>query len=90
MKCKPARYGYGTEGPDGMIQQDGKTPADKPDDADVSSGDAEVRVTMEKTRKAIEASNAEIERAKRLLRETEELIDLPVPPPSGETNDHSQ
>ena len=35
--------------------------------------DPEVRATIEATQKVIEQSAAEIERAKRLLRETEEL-----------------
>ena len=35
--------------------------------------DEEVRTTMELAREAIEASGAEIERARRLLRETEKL-----------------
>jgi hypothetical protein len=43
----------------------------------VGAEDADVRVTLEQTRQALEASVAEIERAKRLLRETEPLIDLP-------------
>ena len=38
----------------------------------------EVRATMEQTRDALEASAAEIERAKRLLRETVSLVELPV------------
>ena len=38
----------------------------------------EVRATMEQTRDALEASAAEIERAKRLLRETVSLLELPV------------
>ena len=35
----------------------------------------EVRATMEQARQALEASRSEIQRAKRLLRETEELAD---------------
>ena len=38
--------------------------------------DDEVRTTMELAREAIEASGAEIERARRLLRETENLRPL--------------
>jgi hypothetical protein len=38
----------------------------------------EVRARMEQARDALEASGAEIERAKRLLRETESLVELPV------------
>ena len=37
----------------------------------------EVRATMEQARQALEASRSEIQRAKRLLRETEELADVP-------------
>jgi hypothetical protein len=40
----------------------------------------EVRATMEQARQALEASRTEIERAKRLLRETEELVDVPGRP----------
>src|SRR3954464_747828 len=43
----------------------------------VAPDDAEVRVTLELTRQALEASGAEIERSKRLLQETEQLVDLP-------------
>ena len=43
--------------------------------------EVEVRVTMEQTRQALEASAAEIERSKRLLRETEELVQQPVASP---------
>jgi hypothetical protein len=38
--------------------------------------DSEVRDTIEATREALQKSAEEIERAKRLLRETEELQDL--------------
>jgi hypothetical protein len=38
----------------------------------------EVRATMEQIREALEASGAEIERSKRLLSETEDLLDLPA------------
>src|SRR4051812_14841416 len=39
--------------------------------------DAQVRATIEQTREVLEASGAELERAKRLLRETETLVDAP-------------
>jgi len=48
-------------------------------DSPATSSDAEeIRATMEQTREVLEASGAEIERAKRLLRETEDLLDLPA------------
>ena len=40
--------------------------------------DAEVRATIEQTREVLESSGAELERAKRLLRETEKLVDAPT------------
>ena len=43
-----------------------------------SSEDDEVRATMKQIREALEASGAEIERSKRLLSETEDLLDLPA------------
>jgi hypothetical protein len=43
----------------------------------VAAEDPEVRLTLEMTRQALEASGAEIERSKRLLQETEQLVDLP-------------
>jgi len=39
-------------------------------------GEREVRAAMDLMRQAVEASRAEIERAKRLLRKPEELLDL--------------
>jgi hypothetical protein len=48
----------------------------QPDLPPTVEGD-EVRATMEQARQALEASRSEIERAKRLLRETEELADVP-------------
>ena len=39
--------------------------------------DHKVRRTMDQTREVLEASSAEIERARRLLTETEKLIDRP-------------
>jgi hypothetical protein len=53
----------------------------------LSTDDADVRVTIEQTRQALEASAAEIERSKRLLRETEELGKLPIPPPVNSSDD---
>jgi translation elongation factor EF-Ts len=41
-------------------------------------GGDEVRATMEQARQALEASRSEIERAERLLRETEEVADIPT------------
>ena len=53
----------------------------------LSAGDAELRVAIEQTRQALEASAAEIERAKRLLRDTEELGNLPIPPPPASSDE---
>ena len=73
-----------------MIPQDARKPADEPQSGNpASTEDVDVRATMDLTRQALEASAAEIERAKRLLRETEELIDLPVPPQPAESSDES-
>jgi hypothetical protein len=44
---------------------------------DPAVGDSEFRGTIEASRKALQKSAEEIERAKRLLRETEELQDIP-------------
>jgi hypothetical protein len=46
--------------------------------------DAEVRATIEQTREVLESSGAELERAKRLLRETEKLVDAPGSPASDD------
>ena len=43
--------------------------------------EADVRVTIEVSRQALEASAAEIERSKRLRQETEEVIDALVASP---------
>jgi len=65
-----------------MSQQEQK-PEDKESAVDVGPsaepalGDSEVRGTIEASREAIQKSAEEIERAKRLLRETEELKDIP-------------
>ena len=48
-------------------------------DQEASTEPGNVRATMELTRQALEASAAELERSRRLLRETEELVQLPVP-----------
>ena len=66
-----------------MDEQDNK-PAQEPQGGPpLGAGDAELRVTIEQTRQALEASAAEIERSKRLLREIEDLGDLPVSPPGN-------
>src|SRR3954471_10638267 len=46
----------------------------------VTPEDAEVRATIEQTREALESSGAELERARRLLRETEKRVDEAGPP----------
>jgi hypothetical protein len=56
----------------------------------LSTDDADVRVTIEQTRQALEASAAEIERSKRLLRDTEELGNQPVPPPPANSSDDGE
>ena len=48
--------------------------------------DAEVRATIEQTREVLESSGAELERAKRLLRETDKLVDAPRSPASDDAN----
>ena len=42
--------------------------------------DAEVRAAIDQTREVLESSGAELERAKRLLRETETLVEAPRSP----------
>jgi hypothetical protein len=54
-----------------MAQEEEKPPVDGQRAPETAN--PEVRATIEATQKAIEQSAAEIERAKRLLRETEEL-----------------
>jgi hypothetical protein len=54
-----------------MAQKEEKPPGE--DHSAPEPSDPEVRATIEATQKAIEKSAAEIERSKRLLRETEEL-----------------
>ena len=46
----------------------------------------EVRATIEQARQALEASRTEIERSKRLLRETEELVDVSSPPTAKQSS----
>ena len=66
-----------------MDEQDNR-PAQEPQGGPpLGAGDADVRVAIEQTRQALEASAAEMERSKRLLRETEELGNQPVPPPAS-------
>ena len=73
-----------------MNEQD-RRPAKEPNGAQGgSTDDAEVRDTMERTRRALDASLTEIERSKRLLRETEELVELPVSPPPGSPSDKDE
>ena len=61
-----------------MNDENQRTSAQQPESPATSSDDEEVRAIIEQTREALEASGAEIERSKRLLRETEELLDLPA------------
>lgn len=70
-----------------MNEQDDKPAQRSQDGPPLSAEDADVRVSIEQTRQALEASAAEIERSKRLLRETEELGGLPVPPPDKSSGD---
>ena len=64
-----------------MDEQDNK-PAQQPQGRPpLGTDDADVRVAIEQTRQALEASAAEIERSKHLLRDTEEFGNLPVPAP---------
>jgi hypothetical protein len=70
-----------------MDEQENK-PAQEPQGGPpLGTDDADVRVTIEQTRQALEASAAEIERAKRLLRDTEELGNLPIPPPPASSDE---
>ena len=65
--------------PDAAMNEQGEKPGQKPDGSyGASTEELDVRATMELTRQALEASAAEVERSKRLLRETEDLVDLPV------------
>jgi len=70
-----------------MNDENKTTFAQEPDSPPTSSDDEEVRAIIEQTREALEASGAEIERSKRLLRETEDLLDLPA---SSEPADSGQ
>jgi hypothetical protein len=70
-----------------MSDENKKSGQDPRGSPPTSSEDDEVRATMEQIREALEASGAEIERSKRLLSETEDLLDLPAssePEGSGE------
>ncbi len=70
-----------------MDEVDNKPAQEAQGGLSLSTDDADVRVTIEQTRQALEASAAEIERSKRLLRETEELGKLPIPPPVNSSDD---
>jgi hypothetical protein len=70
-----------------MDEQDNKPAQEAQGGLPLSTDDADVRVTIEQTRQALEASAAEIERSKRLLRDTEELGKLPIPPPVNSSDD---
>jgi hypothetical protein len=65
------------------------TPDEHPERQDPSIGEGvstepdDVRAAMEHTREALEASAAELERAKRLLRETASLVEGETPPDGG-------
>jgi len=59
------------------MNDENATSGREPDSA-TSSDAEEVRAIMEQTREVLDASVAEIERSKRLLRETEEFLDLPA------------
>ena len=70
-----------------MDEQDNK-PAQEPQGGPpLGAGDAELRVALEQTRQALEASAAEIDRSKRLLRDTEELGNLPISPPPASSDE---
>ena len=60
------------------------------DQETAADAEDEFRATMEQTREVLESSGAEIERAKRLLRETEALVDLPVSPSEEESEPVAQ
>lgn len=65
------------------MTEPGQKPAEPSGVVGTTSEDAEVRATIEQTREVLDASSAELERAKRLLRETGNLVDGPMPPASG-------
>ena len=69
------------------MHDENKKPVQESDSPATISDAEEIRATMEQTREALEASGAEIERSKRLLRESEDLLDLPV---SSEPADSDQ
>ena len=64
-----------------MDEQDNRLAQEPQGVPRLSADDADVRVTIEQTRQALQASAAEIERSKRLLHDTERLGGLSVPPP---------
>ncbi len=70
-----------------MDEQDNKPAQEAQGGPPLGAGDAELRVAIEQTRQALEASAAEIERSKRLLRETEELVSPPDPSPDHAKDD---
>jgi hypothetical protein len=62
-----------------MIEPDQKS-GDPQAIAGTTAEDAEVRAAIDQTREVLESSGAELERAKRLLRETETLVGTPRSP----------
>lgn len=73
-----------------MDEQDNKPVQEPQGGPPLGADDVDVRVAIEQTRQALEASAAEIERSKRLLRETEELGNQPVPPPPANSSDDGE
>jgi hypothetical protein len=73
-----------------MDEQDDKPAQEAQGGPSLGAGDTELRVAIEQTRQALEASAAEIERSKRLLRDTEELGNQPVPPPPANSSDDGE
>ena len=73
-----------------MDEQDNKPAQEPRGGPPLGAGDAELRVAIEQTRQALEASAAEIERSKRLLRDTEELGNQPDPPPPANFSDDGE
>jgi hypothetical protein len=77
-RCRPPSDGTDHPGlmsapcgdPDAAMNEQDEKPGQKPDGSyGVSTEELDVRATMELTRQALEASGAEVERSKRLLRE---------------------
>ena len=73
-----------------MDEQDNKPAQERQGGPPLGAGNAELRVAIEQSRQALEASAAEIKRSKRLLRETEELGNQPVPPPPANSSDDGE